>query len=399
MASVIPRPGGHHWIQLRVGAARHTIRLGKCSRKDAESIRVKIEALAVAVELGTDPDVETTTWLARCGDKLHKRITATGLAHGRPRVRDVAIGAFAAAFLADYAAGDKGTLATIRTAFLRIRKLFGDDKIMRRISEADAIEARRSLEDAGYSEATISTTIKKVRQLWSEALARGLVSVNVWLGVRTGDQRNQLRAYFITAADTAKLLAAVNAADHEWRLMIALCRFGGLRFPSEHHRLRRGDIDWARDRFKVRGKGKRDRWVPIFPELRPHLAEAVAAVAPDATYLLARHRRGISAAALRRQFKVIVAAAGLTPWPRLFHNLRASRQTELVAAGHPEHVVAAWLGNSEETARRHYLQVTEEDFARAANAPPAAPEPPQKAEVISEEPTASNRRRQRGTAG
>ena len=53
------------------------------------------------------------------------------------------------------------------------------------------------------------------------------------------------------------------------------------------------------------------------------------------------------------------------PWPKLFHNLRATRQTELTYE-HPQHVVCRWLGNSPLIAQRHYLQVTDEDFARAA---------------------------------
>jgi len=33
---------------------------------------------------------------------------------------------------------------------------------------------------------------------------------------------------------------------------------------------------------------------------------------------------------LRTTFEKIIERAGLTQWPRLFHNLRASRETELV---------------------------------------------------------------------
>ncbi len=46
-------------------------------------------------------------------------------------------------------------------------------------------------------------------------------------------------------------------------------------------------------------------------------------------------------------------------------NLRSTRQTEL-AESWPNHVVCAWIGNSEAVARKHYLQVTEEHFQQAA---------------------------------
>ncbi len=53
---------------------------------------------------------------------------------------------------------------------------------------------------------------------------------------------------------------------------------------------------------------------------------------------------------------------------KLWHNLRASRQTELCRE-HPEHVVCYWMGNSRSVAREHYLQVTDADIQRALKQP------------------------------
>ena len=68
---------------------------------------------------------------------------------------------------------------------------------------------------------------------------------------------------------------------------------------------------------------------------------------------------------LRSQFLRIIEQAGVKPWPRLFQNLRASRETEL-AETHSIHVVCAWMANSERIAAKHYLQVRDSDFKRAA---------------------------------
>jgi hypothetical protein len=68
---------------------------------------------------------------------------------------------------------------------------------------------------------------------------------------------------------------------------------------------------------------------------------------------------------LRTQLLRIIRRAGLSPWPKLFHNLRATRETEL-AAQYPMHVVCSWIGNSAGIAAKHYLQVTDADFARGA---------------------------------
>ena len=64
---------------------------------------------------------------------------------------------------------------------------------------------------------------------------------------------------------------------------------------------------------------------------------------------------------LRTQFERIIRRAGLAAWPRLFHNLRASRQTEL-SDQFPQRVVCQWLGNSEDVAKEHYLNVMDVHF-------------------------------------
>ncbi len=58
-------------------------------------------------------------------------------------------------------------------------------------------------------------------------------------------------------------------------------------------------------------------------------------------------------------------AFAVSEWPRLFHSMRASRQTELQRP-FPLHFVCSWLGNSPLIAQRGYLLATEEDFVKAA---------------------------------
>ncbi|MFN5103089.1 MAG: hypothetical protein ACK5GJ_09870 [Planctomycetota bacterium] len=70
---------------------------------------------------------------------------------------------------------------------------------------------------------------------------------------------------------------------------------------------------------------------------------------------------------LRSEMTRLLRRAGVSGWPRLFHSMRASRQTELQRE-FPLHVVCSWLGNSPRIAQQSYLLVTEDDFAKAAGA-------------------------------
>ena len=179
------------------------------------------------------------------------------------------------------------------------------------------------------------------------------------------------RAFFLTAADAARVPDA--CPDARWRLIFALARWGGLRCPSEPVPLRWGDVDRERGRLPVtspktgRHAGEGTRTVPPFPELRPHLEAAFELAEPGAV----RAAPGCNAASnLRQGLLRIVKRAGLEPWPKLFHNLRAGvrgerGQTEL-AAMFPIRVVCDWIGNTAAVAAEHYLTTTVADFARAA---------------------------------
>jgi integrase len=126
--------------------------------------------------------------------------------------------------------------------------------------------------------------------------------------------------------------------------------------------LRWSDIDWVLGRIVIRSPKtehheiKEHRVIPLLPELRPYL-EAVRDEAkpgydcPLSDPVITRYRD--VNANLRTQLLRIVANAGLSPWPKLFQNLRASRATEL-AKEHPGHVAAAWLGHSTAVAQKHY---------------------------------------------
>jgi hypothetical protein len=111
-------------------------------------------------------------------------------------------------------------------------------------------------------------------------------------------------------------------------------------------------------------RGHESRLVPLFPELLPYLHEAFEQAQPGTEYVITSHRRPNSN--LRSQLERIIVKAGLKPWPKVFQNLRSTRETKLVERW-PEHVVCAWIGNSKAVAREHYLQVTDEHLEQAAN--------------------------------
>ena len=249
---------------------------------------------------------------------------------------------------------------------------FGLDKPLQEISEGDAEEWRRWLaSDQGLADNTIRRRCGIAKQFFRFALRKRLIQQNPFADLRgCGVRENRQRDYFITREEDAKVLEA--CPDAQWRLLFALSRFGGLRCPSEHLGLRWGDIDLAGNRMVVHSPKTEHhadggvRQVPIFPELRPYLEAVFEEAEPGTIYVITRYRDQDTN--LRTQLQKIIKRAGLTPWPKLWQNLRATRATELVSEGWPEYKVCKWLGHTKLVAEKHYWQVTDEDFDRTANA-------------------------------
>ena len=212
--------------------------------------------------------------------------------------------------------------------------------------------------------ATVSREVKRARQFFRAAMRKRLIAENPFTDLSTPAQVNRTREHFVTTAIIEKVIEA--CPDGEWRLIVALSRYGGLRCPSEHLSLKWGDVDWEHNRVTIRSPktehhaGGESRVIPLFPELRPHLETLFFDEERAGTeHIITRYRD--KNANLRTQLLRIIKRAGVKPWPKLFHNLRASRQTELTAR-FPLHVVCEWIGNSAPIADKHYLQVTDDHF-------------------------------------
>ncbi|WP_417375737.1 site-specific integrase [Gimesia maris] len=170
--------------------------------------------------------------------------------------------------------------------------------------------------------------------------------------------------------------------NHDWRMIVALARYGGLRCPTEVLSVRWQDINWEKGRIIVTSPKTEHhpdggtRVIPLFPELKPELEKAFELAPEGAVFVVdekfrkaANGENGWLNANLRTTFQKIIKRAGLVPWPRPFQNLRASRETELVER-FPIQTVTSWLGNSPRIAMKHYLQTTETHFENALKADP-----------------------------
>jgi len=375
MASITKTDGGNKRLKFTdaMGVRRY-IRLGKMSMRLAREVKTKVEDIVAANIAGHTPSPQTLHWIEEQRSNkstLIERLADLGLIHReyRPSVPDTL-----EAFLVDYIAGRTDTKPSTHKVYARVKRLlldyFENNRKLKDITINEAKKWRRYLLQRGLAEATVRRSSGMARQFFKEALELKLIQSNPFVGLPAVVYGNPSRYHFVDGDTIAKVIEA--CPDVEWRLLVGLARYGGLRTPSEVVPLRWGDIDWDKGTFTVISsktehyEGRGSRVIPLFPELLPLLQEAFDMAEEGTEYVIQRYRN--PAQNLRTQLQRIIRKAGVEPWPKLWQNLRSSRETELVER-FPIQVVTAWLGNTTAVALKHYLQVTDAHRERATMEP------------------------------
>ena len=379
MASVLKDGGGWRIRFYDGNGKRKQIRLAGINKATAEQIGRHVKVLnAAKTSNDRSLDRQTALWLADVGQTIHDKLAAAGLVEQRVSSN---LGDFIAGYIERRSDVEPGTVTNYHQVRLNLVAFFGYEKPLRDITERDAAEFRTWLEtEEGQSENTLRRRCGRARQFFTAAIKAKLIEENPFDGMPVSVGGSKDKARFITEAESQKILKA--CPDLQWRLIFSLCRYGGVRCPSEILALTWENILWDSQRIIVtapktkRYAGHETRVIPMFPELAGVLNEAYEMAfdrLEDKSAVVSGPvvtRYSSASQNLRTTFDKIIKRAGLVPWPKPFQNLRATRETELMET-YPSHVVVAWVGHSEAVARKHYLQVTDANFAKAATPQPA----------------------------
>lgn len=371
MATIVTYDGGLRRIEFSLvpNGPRKMLRLGGVSVKVAETWKARVEAI-IADKLARRPhDAELSEWLAGRDEVMLARMRAVGLADGVGLAK-VTLGEFLERFFAAMP-GKEATRVMYGHTRRNLEEYFKTGRMMRDITAADADNWRAWLvNDQKLSVATVSRRVIVARTMWRKAMRWKLAAENVFQGVQAGQQTNESRKHFVDRDVADAVMKA--CPDTQWRLIFALSRYGGLRCPSEHLALQWQDVDFEKRRIVVRScktehhSGGGVRTIPLFAELEKPLLDAFTEAPEGSDYVILCRNPGIN---WRTQLQRIIRKAKQADWPKLFHNLRASRESELMQE-YGLSTVCKWIGNSPTVAAKHYAVSVDldGDFRRASAA-------------------------------
>jgi len=387
MASLFRLADGRKRIQFYDGnGKRRSVGLGSISDRNAERIRDKVEQLVEHRITQTPLDQSVSRWLVDLDEKLHTKLVKAGLTAAKAETLqagpadvssiEVTLTGFYDRYLSECSDLKQSSLSVYANVRRNLVEFFGVDKRIKEVTEFDADNFRRFLKSKNYADATTNRRCGAMKTVVRAAVKDRLIPANPFEHLPTTVNGNPSKRRMVSRDEIDRILEACPSA--EWRLLIVLGRYGGMRVPSEPLCLRWSDIDWKNERIHFRQpknehrEGQQTRTIPLFPELIEPLND-VFEQSGRSKFVISNLRPksmrdaagNFANASLTTRFKKIIEKAGMTPWPRPWTNLRASRDTEL-RERFPSHVVNAWIGHCEQIAQRHYLMVTDEHFTEAA---------------------------------
>jgi integrase len=371
MATVRKRENGSIEIRfINHKGERKSLYPGRMAMRDGESIAAKVEHIVSRRVQSSSPDVAVAQWIAGLSEKLHSKLVKLDLVPARevsaplPGQAEPAedlmptIKAWTDDYIEQHPGKDR-TLINLRQSAGNLCAYFKPDKRLDSFTAGDAERFRKWLQGKGLAENTVRCRVRRAKQFFNAAIKHELIERNPFAAEKSTVGGNDSRLFMVPAEWIDALIKKSPCED--WRIILAFARYAGMR-AHECCIQRWEDIDLANNRMIIRSnKTPPIRSCPIFPELRPHLLRAREMAPAGAEFVQTRYSPDSN---MRTTLMKIITAAKLVPWPRLMQNLRATRETELLAK-YPAKDVTGWLGNSPKVAAKHYAMAMEESFIRA----------------------------------
>ncbi|MEM6750530.1 MAG: tyrosine recombinase XerC [Planctomycetota bacterium] len=228
------------------------------------------------------------------------------------------------------------------------------------------------LDGFGYSPATTARKVATLRSFFKWMHKRGLIDANPMLLIRTPKQTKRLPKA-ITVEQIETLLAAPDNRDTlgaRDRAILETLYSTGVRV-SELVDLDRSDLDHHGQTMRVRGKGKKDRMVPLGSHAMAAIRHYLMLLEPDARFqgrneepadarqplFINKNGGRLSSRSVRRKLDKYLRMAGLDPTISP-HTLRHSFATHLLDNGADLRSVQELLGHQSLSTTQVYTHLS-----------------------------------------
>ncbi len=142
--------------------------------------------------------------------------------------------------------------------------------------------------------------------IFRDAVRRKVLAENPFESLKKPAADNRDRQAYVPVEIVERLIAE-QAPNAEWRLLLAMARYLGVRAPSEPFSMTWDCVDWSKQRIRIPSlktavHGKAFRVMPILPQVKPYLEAAFEQAPEGTTYIFHQLRQRDSVKAAEKGF-------------------------------------------------------------------------------------------------
>ena len=236
-------------------------------------------------------------------------------------------------------------------------------KNIKEINGEDIKNYLYSLHSSNFSTATVARKTSSLRMFFLFHLGEGLIEGTPMNNIQSPRMEKRLPK-FLSADEVTKLIESVNGNfkySIRDKAILELLYGCGLRV-SELLNLRREDIFFKEDLIRVKGKGSKERIIPLGSKAKKALIKYITEERPaldkkNSAYLfLTRRGNKLSRMGLWKRFQQYLVKSGITK-SCTPHTLRHSFATHLLQRGASLRTVQLLLGHSDISTTQIYTHV------------------------------------------
>lgn len=348
------------------------------TKKQAQQVLAHVEKIAVCQAAKIPMEQATAEWLGGLEGPIRKRLEELRLISPAKKVCEDTVVGYMSAYIRKRTDIAQNTKRIYDRSLHFVTEHFGTEKKLVELTHGNAKDFDRWLRQSGrknrtsgLAENTARKMVDKIKTVYNAAIDDEILTSNPFKGIATNVRSSPEKQQFVSADTVRKVIE--HAPDAEFKAIIALARFGGLRTPSEFRHLKHGDFSMKTTppKFtifcqKTASKGKKTRDAPMFTELWPYLEPLISSdPADEKAFVFSKKYRECTDANIFNTMVRTVKSAGVQVWPDLWRNLRASCESELIQKAYDIKDVCDWLGNTPAVVMGHYLRSNPESMTRA----------------------------------
>ncbi len=237
---------------------------------------------------------------------------------------------------------------------------FSDVTVIKKISRRNVRDFLGSLGRYGYERSSISRKTSSLKSFFKFLVRENIIELNPALSIRCPKKRRNLPSFLSIAEMNEMLGKELSERD---RAIIELIYGTGMR-SSEICSLNTNDVNFFNETVKVRGKGKKERIIPLTRKAKKALRDYLSPARDKNTPLfLNKFSKRLSQRSLQRivggYIRSVADVTRSSP-----HTLRHTFATHLLDKGCDLRTVQELLGHSSISTTQIYTHLTPETLKR-----------------------------------